>query len=91
MIKSAIMTTADTARADVKPILDEKLKAVRAFAMGAGHVNPSNAADPNLVYDMEEAQYVAYICGLGYTDEQVEIITHERMRADVRGGSPAPR
>lgn len=37
--------------------------------MGAGQVNPSKAVDPGLVYDIDEA---AYICGLGYSDGQVE-------------------
>ncbi|KAG2611921.1 hypothetical protein PVAP13_4KG239200 [Panicum virgatum] len=78
MIKSAIMTTADTVRSDGKPILDEKLKTAGAFDMGAGHVNPSKAVNPGLVYDIDEAQYIAYICGLGFTEEQVEIITHKR-------------
>ncbi|GJN34327.1 hypothetical protein PR202_gb22977 [Eleusine coracana subsp. coracana] len=54
MIESAIMTTADTARADGKPILDEKLDAAGAFAMGAGHVNPSKAADSGLVNGIKE-------------------------------------
>ncbi|CAN6216750.1 unnamed protein product [Urochloa humidicola] len=78
MVKSAIMTTADTVRSDGKPILDEKLNTAGTFDMGAGHVNPSRAVNPGLVYDIDEAQYIAYICGLGFTDEQVEIITHKR-------------
>ncbi|KAL6603990.1 hypothetical protein ACP70R_044351 [Stipagrostis hirtigluma subsp. patula] len=78
MIKSAIMTTADTVRSNGKPILDEKLNPAGVFAMGAGHVNPSKAVNPGLVYDIDEAHYIAYICGLGYTDDQVEIITHKK-------------
>ncbi|CAL5053079.1 unnamed protein product [Urochloa decumbens] len=78
MIKSAIMTTADTVRSDGKPIQDEKLNTAGTFDMGAGHVNPSRAVNPGLVYDIDEAQYIAYICGLGFTDEQVEIITHNK-------------
>ncbi|CAN6169863.1 unnamed protein product [Urochloa humidicola] len=72
------MTTADTVRPDGKPILDEKLNTAGTLDMGAGHVNPSRAVNPGLVYDIDEVQYVAYICGLGFTDEQVEIITHKR-------------
>jgi hypothetical protein len=78
MIKSAIMTTADVASADGKPIPDEYLNAAGAFAMGAGHVNAAKAISPGLVYDIEETQYIAYLCGLGYTDDQVESIAHRR-------------
>lgn len=62
------MTIADMVGTDGKPILDEKLNAAGFFAIGAGHVNPSKAINPGLVYDIDEAQYIAYICGLGYND-----------------------
>ncbi|XP_042455621.1 subtilisin-like protease [Zingiber officinale] len=56
-IRSAIMTTAD---ADVS---DELLESALYFAKGAGHVNPSKAADPGLIYDITDDDYVSYICG----------------------------
>ncbi|XP_042466362.1 subtilisin-like protease 4 [Zingiber officinale] len=56
-IKSAIITTAD---ADV---FDELLEPALYFAKGAGHVNPNKAADPGLIYDITNDDYISYICG----------------------------
>ncbi|CAA0842272.1 Subtilisin-like protease SBT1.2 [Striga hermonthica] len=83
-IKSAIMTTADLVNAQGRPILDEKLTPADILAVGAGHVNLSRAIDPGLVYDIEMDDYIAYICGLGYTKEQVEIITQEPVDCTTR-------
>nr|XP_010919426.1 subtilisin-like protease SBT1.2 [Elaeis guineensis] len=63
-IKSAIMTTSDVASNNRKPILDEKHLPASFFAMGAGHVNPSKAADPGLIYDLDVDDYIRYLCGL---------------------------
>jgi subtilisin family serine protease len=76
-IKSAIMTTAYVVYGDNKPILDEKFNPAGHFSIGAGHVNPSEVINPGLVYDTDVEQYIQYLCGLGYTDSQVEIITHQ--------------
>ena len=62
-IKSALMTTAtdvlepftDTPAADVS--------ALRAFAQGAGHVQPNNANDPGLVFDSDANDWLAFLCG----------------------------
>ncbi|XP_006358840.1 subtilisin-like protease SBT1.2 [Solanum tuberosum] len=71
VIKSAIMTTADTLNLANSPILDERLLRADIFAMGAGHVNPSRANDPGLVYDTPFEDYVPYFCGLNYTNREV--------------------
>jgi subtilisin family serine protease len=80
VIKSAIMTTAYVVYGNNKnqPILDEQLSPASHFSVGAGHVNPSQAVSPGLVYDTDVEQYVLYLCGLGYTDSQVETITHQK-------------
>ncbi|XP_009608769.1 subtilisin-like protease 4 [Nicotiana tomentosiformis] len=70
-IKSAIMTTADTLNLAKNPILDEKLIPADIFAIGAGHVNPSRANDPGLIYDTPFEDYVPYLCGLNYTNREV--------------------
>ncbi|KAH0655057.1 hypothetical protein KY285_029939 [Solanum tuberosum] len=46
--------------------LDEKSD---LFATGAGHVNPSRASDPGLIYDIKPEDYVQYLCGLKYPNK----------------------
>ncbi|KAL6659044.1 hypothetical protein ACP70R_003084 [Stipagrostis hirtigluma subsp. patula] len=77
-IKSAIMTTAYVMYDNKKPILDEKLNPAGHFTIGSGHVNPSQVMNPGLVYETDEQQYIPYLCGLGYKDSEVEIITHQK-------------
>ncbi|CAA0842581.1 Subtilisin-like protease SBT1.2 [Striga hermonthica] len=74
-VKSAIMTTADLVNAHGIPILDEKLTPANVLAIGAGQVNPNKAVDPGLVYDIAMDDYVSFLCGLGYTESQVMMIT----------------
>ncbi|KAL3499441.1 hypothetical protein ACH5RR_038534 [Cinchona calisaya] len=75
-IKSAIMTTANLLNVNNGPILDERMLPADVFATGAGHVNPSRATDPGLIYDIQPGDYIPYLCGLGYTDKQIEIIVN---------------
>ncbi|XP_076885801.1 subtilisin-like protease [Bidens hawaiensis] len=73
-IKSAIMTTADQVSLNGNPIAEENGLQADRFAIGSGHVNPSKANDPGLVFDIEPDDYIPYLCGLGYTSQQVGII-----------------
>ncbi len=57
MIKSALMTTAYDLLS-VAPSLTP-------FAQGAGHIDPTKAADPGLVFDSNFADWIAFICGTG--------------------------
>ncbi|KAJ8538669.1 hypothetical protein K7X08_029965 [Anisodus acutangulus] len=70
-IKSAIMTTANTVNLGNDPILDERLLPANIFTVGSGHVNPSRANDPGLIYDTQFKDYLPYLCGLNYTNRQV--------------------
>ena len=57
MIKSALMTTAGD-------VLDgPNTNPVVIFRQGAGHVRPSRAADPGLVFDADAADWLAFLCG----------------------------
>ncbi|KAJ8538670.1 hypothetical protein K7X08_029966 [Anisodus acutangulus] len=78
-IKSAIMTTANTVNLANNPILDERLLPASIFAVGAGHVNPSRANDPGLVYDTQSEDYLPYLCGLNYTNGQVRNLLQRRV------------
>ncbi|KAJ0967065.1 hypothetical protein J5N97_023982 [Dioscorea zingiberensis] len=83
MIKSAIMTTSDELDRSGRNIVNEKKKKATFFAMGAGHVNPSIAFNPGLIYDIVADEYIAYLCGLGYTDPQVGTIAGKKIKCSV--------
>ncbi|MDO6695855.1 S8 family serine peptidase [Aliiglaciecola sp. 3_MG-2023] len=59
-VKSALMTTA---RQNVTK--EDGVTAADPFDYGAGHVEPNLAVDPGLVYDANEYDYWAYLCGQG--------------------------
>ncbi|KAJ0729699.1 putative cucumisin [Helianthus annuus] len=66
-IKSALMTTA-TPMSSTKNTDAE-------FAYGSGHINPSKAVDPGLVYDAGEQDFVSFLCGQGYNATNLKIVT----------------
>ncbi|KAL6327029.1 hypothetical protein AAG906_013507 [Vitis piasezkii] len=66
-IKSALMTTATPMNVKTNTDLE--------FAYGAGHLNPVKAANPGLVYDAGAADYVKFLCGQGYSTENLRLIT----------------
>nr|XP_016471794.1 PREDICTED: subtilisin-like protease SBT1.7 [Nicotiana tabacum] len=78
-IKSAIMTSADLVNLGNKPIEDELHLPANVFEIGAGHVNPTRANDPGLIYDIQPQDYVPYLCGLNYTDQQVSAIFQKKV------------
>jgi subtilisin family serine protease len=63
-IKSAILTTSDAANSTGGSILNEHHRKAVAYDRGAGHVNPTRAADLGLVYDISVHDYASYICWL---------------------------
>ncbi|KAG0459058.1 hypothetical protein HPP92_022186 [Vanilla planifolia] len=83
VIKSAMMTTADVLDREGKAIADETLADAGYFAVGSGHVNPTRANDPGLVYDLRPEDYVTYLCGLGYTDKQVSVISRRAVECSL--------
>ncbi|XP_022990086.1 cucumisin-like [Cucurbita maxima] len=66
-IKSALMTTAFP--------MAPKLNTDAEFAYGAGHINPANAINPGLVYDAEEIDYIKFLCGQGYSTQNLRLVT----------------
>ncbi|KAL0321909.1 UNVERIFIED_CONTAM: Cucumisin [Sesamum calycinum] len=66
-IKSALMTTA--APMSVANNIDAE------FAYGSGHIDPLKAKSPGLVYDMGEADYVSFLCGQGYSNKNLQLVT----------------
>ncbi|KAH6817040.1 hypothetical protein C2S51_000643 [Perilla frutescens var. frutescens] len=78
-IKSAIMTSAAQTNLHGSLIDDERLLPADVFAVGAGHVRPVKAIDPGLVYDITPEDYIAYLCGLGYTEKEIAVITRKAV------------
>ncbi|XP_065871906.1 cucumisin-like [Euphorbia lathyris] len=66
-IKSALMTTAYP--------MSSSRNTDAEFAYGSGHINPTKATDPGLVYDAEELDYVKFLCGQGYNSTQLQLVT----------------
>ncbi|XP_039127436.1 subtilisin-like protease [Dioscorea cayenensis subsp. rotundata] len=79
MIKSAIMTSSDVTGSDGQLIGDQLLRPYNLFATGVGHVNPTKASDPGLVFDIGPQEYIAYLCGLGYDDKQVSAVVRSSV------------
>ncbi|PKU78512.1 subtilisin-like protease SBT1.5 [Dendrobium catenatum] len=78
-IKSAIMTTTYIVDRNGGPIIDDASNTrdrADIFAVGAGHINPTAASDPGLVYDVTNPDdYIPYLCSLkGYITGYVELI-----------------
>nr|GMD47246.1 subtilisin-like protease SBT4.15 [Ipomoea batatas] len=66
IIKSALMTTA-------KPlwVKDED----EEYAYGAGMVDPTAALNPGLVFHIDEAAYISFLCKIGYNGSRLVQIT----------------
>ncbi|XP_031498746.1 subtilisin-like protease SBT3.9 isoform X4 [Nymphaea colorata] len=76
-IKSAIVTTASVTNRYGEPITAEggPRKIADPFDFGGGHVNPNRAANPGLVYDMGVADYVQFLCSLGYNSSAISRVS----------------
>ncbi|KAL6990589.1 hypothetical protein U1Q18_008706 [Sarracenia purpurea var. burkii] len=75
-IKSAIMTTARTRDNTGHRILDQanSLKAT-PFTYGSGHIRPTRAMDPGLVYDLAINDYLDFLCASGYNESTIQPIS----------------
>ncbi|KAM7275242.1 hypothetical protein ACFE04_017108 [Oxalis oulophora] len=74
-IKSALMTTAYTHDNTRSPLKDAGTGGLsNPLAHGSGHVDPHKALNPGLIYDISTAQYIQFLCSLGYSLDQVQAI-----------------
>jgi len=64
-VKSALMTTATTKDGAGKPIRRAGGSVATPLDYGSGHVVPTSAADPGLVYDSTADDWVSYLCAIG--------------------------
>lgn len=87
MIKSVMMTTADTRDNNCSLITDETTKPADFFGVGSGHANPTKADNPGLVYDIKPNDYLSYLCGLNYTDDQVSAVARCTVNCSTIGST----
>ncbi|KAI3985532.1 hypothetical protein MKX01_033846 [Papaver californicum] len=69
-IKSAIITTAAP--------MSAKINEEAEFSYGAGQLNPLQAVDPGLVYDMNQLPYIQFLCHEGYKNGEIRIIVESK-------------
>ncbi|KAJ0104700.1 hypothetical protein Patl1_17383 [Pistacia atlantica] len=76
-IKSALITTARRNGPSGFPIFAEgsPQKLANPFDFGGGIVNPNEAADPGLIYDMNTADYIHYLCAMEYNNTDISRLT----------------
>jgi hypothetical protein len=79
-IKSALMTSSALFD-NTKRLIRDSFTSLpaNAFAIGAGHVNPSAAFDPGLVYDVGFDDYISFLCSLNYTKKHIHILTRKAI------------
>ncbi|XP_075479323.1 subtilisin-like protease SBT3 [Primulina tabacum] len=76
VIRSAIMTTAKLFDNLQNPIQEWGTNQTASpLAMGAGLVDPNQALDPGLVYDLDAQDYVNFLCGLNLSMHELHAIT----------------
>ncbi|KAL8480866.1 hypothetical protein ACS0TY_027404 [Phlomoides rotata] len=84
-IRSALITTAYNIDMNGDGILVEaSQKSSDPFDIGSGHVNPVQAFDPGLIYDMKTRDYIVFLCNNGYSEEEIEALCGESSRCPER-------
>lgn len=83
-VKSALMTTAyPTTKGAETTILDQADGAsASVFDYGNGHVDPTAALDPGLLYDIQPTEYLDFLCAFNYTDAQIRTISRDDFSCD---------
>ena len=84
-IKSAIMTTARVRDNMKRPMRNSSFLRATPFGYGAGHVQPNRAADPGLVYDMGAADYLHFLCAVGYNSSVIDTFMDGQQPEDDHG------
>lgn len=75
-IKSALMTTAYIHDKNYNPLRDASSGTPSSpFDHGAGHINPSKALDPGLIYDVEAQDYFDFLCTQGLTPNELVVFS----------------
>ncbi|XP_062074028.1 subtilisin-like protease SBT3.5 isoform X2 [Humulus lupulus] len=85
-IKSALVTTAWRTSPSGSPIFAKGSppKLADPFDYGGGIVNPNAAADPGLVYDMDMADCIHYLCAMHYNNSVISQLTGNVTNCPIR-------
>lgn len=85
-IRSALVTTAWRNGPSGLPIFAEgsPQKLANPFDFGGGIVNPNAAANPGLVYDMGKADYMHYLCAMGYNNSAISRLTGHSTTCPIK-------
>ncbi|KAL4296388.1 hypothetical protein GQ457_12G024220 [Hibiscus cannabinus] len=82
-IKSALMTAASP--------MDPSENLLDEFGYGSGHVNPVKAIDPGLVYDNVEGDNIRFLCSIGYSEDNIRIISGTNSSCPENSNKTLPR
>ncbi|CAD5335310.1 unnamed protein product [Arabidopsis thaliana] len=61
------------------------------FAYGSGHVDPIDAINPGLVYELTKADHINFLCGLNYTSDHLRIISGDNSTCTKEISKTLPR
>ncbi|XP_059279416.1 subtilisin-like protease SBT1.7 [Lycium ferocissimum] len=82
-IRSALMTTSYSTYKNGKTIDDVATgMSSTPFDYGAGHVNPTAAVNPGLVYDLTVDDYINFLCALDYSTSMIKVIAKRDISCD---------
>ncbi|KAL3371854.1 hypothetical protein AABB24_008406 [Solanum stoloniferum] len=82
-IRSALMTTSYSTYKNGKTIEDVATgMSSTPFDYGAGHVNPTAAVNPGLVYDLTVDDYINFLCALDYSPSMIKVIAKRDISCD---------
>ncbi|XP_038694065.1 subtilisin-like protease SBT1.6 [Tripterygium wilfordii] len=88
-IRSAMLTTASLIDNRKMPMTDSSTgKPSTPYDFGAGHLNLGLAMDPGLVYDITNADYVNFLCSIGYGPKVIQVITHSPAKCPAKKPLP---
>ncbi|CAO2832794.1 unnamed protein product [Amaranthus hypochondriacus] len=77
-IKSSLMTTASPLDKKGMPIRDhDGVSEAKPLAYGSGHIRPNLAMDPGLVYDMNEYDYLNFLCAINHNNTILEKLSKQ--------------
>ncbi|TMW99383.1 hypothetical protein EJD97_002632 [Solanum chilense] len=75
-IRSAIMTSALQTNNLKAPITTVSGSVATPYDIGAGEASPSLALNPGLVYETNTADYLQYLCSVGYDKSKIKLISN---------------